>query len=119
MLNENFENLIAASQKQTEEKIFWKFPERGDLMGTIVGFNQFDNPNCGGTQYVIEIRLPNTSEIASAFLNDYLRDAMKRNNAQVGDKVIIRFLGKLPHERFYRYAVFFEKNHPSLQEYQP
>ena len=110
-MNDDFSTLraIASQPAQNSDKIFWKFPEHGDLMGTIVDFNQFENARYGGTQYTIEVKLADTGEIASAFMNDYLCKAMDMNHAEIGDKILIRFLGMDATGRFNRFSVHFDK----------
>lgn len=111
MKNDGFDRLrnIAANQHDGQDnKIFWKFEEMGDLIGTIVGFNQFDNPKYG-TQHTVEIRLADTGEIASAFMNGYIRESMHRNDAKVGDKVLIKYLGRDPNGNFNKYFIQFDK----------
>lgn len=107
-MSDDFANLRAIASVNNK-KVFWKFNERGDLMGTIVGFGQFDNPQYGGIQYTIEVQLADTGEIASAFLNGYLRQSMDIHQADVGDKVLIQYLGREPNQRFNRYSVHIEK----------
>ncbi len=112
MKNDGFDNLrsIAAGQHDgNDNKIFWKFEQMGDLIGTIVGFNQFDNPKYG-MQYTVEIRLADTGEIASIFMNGYIRESMQRNSAKIGDKVLIKFLGLDPNGRFNKYFIRFDKS---------
>ena len=111
MKNDGFDRLrsIAANRNNSHDnKIFWKFEEMGDLIGVIVGFNKFDNPKYG-IQHTVEIRLADTGEIASAFMNGYIRESMQRNDANIGDKVLIQYLGRDPNANFNKYFIQFDK----------
>lgn len=110
--NDGFDNLrkIAATErKDFNDKIFWKFDEMGDLMGTIVGFNQHNHPKYG-TQHTVEVKLADTGEIASAFMSAYICESMRRNRGEIGDKVLIQFRGRDPIKNFNRFEIHFDKN---------
>jgi hypothetical protein len=119
MKNDGFDNLRAIASGQggqnNANKIFWKFDERGNLMGTIVDFNQLEHQKWG-TQYIVEIRLADTGEIASAFMNGYIRESMRRNNAKIGDKVLIMYLGRDPVANYHLFDVRFGKSNNAMNE---
>jgi hypothetical protein len=58
------------------------------------------------------VNLADTNEPISAFLNGYLQEGMRRKNAQAGDLILIRFLGKQLHEKFNRFHLEIEKTQP-------
>jgi len=89
----------------------WSYEKDGNVMGTITGFDSFEHPQFG-EQHTVIVRLADTNELVSAFLNDYLQEGMRRQNAQVGDLILIQFLGKQQGERFNRFHLEIEKpNH--------
>ncbi len=58
------------------------------------------------------VSLANTNELISAFLNGWLQEGMRRKRAEVGDLILIQFLGKQQGERFNRFHLDIEKpNH--------
>ncbi|MEI6709324.1 MAG: hypothetical protein WCK96_19575 [Methylococcales bacterium] len=87
----------------------WSYEKDGNVMGTITGFDSFEHPQFG-EQHTVIVRLADTNELVSAFLNDYLQEGMRRQNAQVGDLILIQFLGKQPSERFNRFHLEIEKS---------
>ena len=89
----------------------WSYEKDGNVMGTITGFNSFEHPQFG-EQHTVIVRLADTNELVSAFLNGWLQEGMRRKRADVGDLVLIQFLGKQPSERFNRFHLDIEKpNH--------
>lgn len=88
---------------------FWIFRRDGNIMGKIIGFGSFEHPQFG-EQHTITVQLADTNELISAFLNGYLQEGMRRKDAQVGDLILIQFLGKQPGERFNRYRLEIDKN---------
>lgn len=90
----------------------WNFERDGDILGTIDGFHSFEHPQFG-EQHTITVKLAETGECASAFLNGWLQEGMKRKQAEVGDAILIKFFGKQPGERFNRYQLEIEKANPA------
>jgi len=60
---------IAAAQEADVKK--WKYERDGNVMGTIVDFSSMKNKTFGEQQTVV-VKLADTGELVSAFLNDYL-----------------------------------------------
>jgi len=87
----------------------WSYEKDGNVMGTITGFNSFEHPQFG-EQHTVIVRLADTNELVSAFLNGWLQEGMRRQNAQVGDLILIQFLGKQLGERFNRFHLEIEKS---------
>jgi hypothetical protein len=87
---------------------FWSFERNGDIMGTIMGFEQLEHPQFG-EQHTVIVRLADTNELVSAFLTGWLQEGMRRQKANVGDLVLIQFLGKQAGERFNRFNLEIEK----------
>jgi hypothetical protein len=87
----------------------WSYEKDGNVMGTITGFDSFEHPQFG-EQHTVIVRLADTNELVSAFLNGWLQEGMRRQNAQVGDLILIQFLGKQPGERFNRFHLEIQKN---------
>jgi hypothetical protein len=87
----------------------WNYEKDGNVMGTITGFNSFEHPQFG-EQHTVIVRLADTNELVSAFLNGWLQEGMRRQNAQVGDLILIQFLGKQLGERFNRFNLEIEKS---------
>ncbi|CAD6874768.1 hypothetical protein [Methylomonas fluvii] len=90
---------------------YWNFERDGNLLGIINSFHSFEHPQYG-EQHVVTVKLADTGESASAFLNGWLQEGMKRKQAEVGDAVLIRFFGKQSGERFNRYQLEIEKANP-------
>ncbi|MFI3217720.1 MAG: hypothetical protein QX189_01185 [Methylococcales bacterium] len=89
----------------------WNYEKDGNVMGTITGFDSFEHPQFG-EQHTVIVRLADTNELVSAFLSGWLQEGMRRQNAQVGDLILIQFLGKQAGERFNRFNLEIEKpNH--------
>ena len=86
----------------------WNFERDGNLMGTIINFNSFTHPMYG-EQHTVRVRLAETDELVSAFLCGYLQEGMRRQQAAVGDLILIMFFGKQAGERFNRYHLEIEK----------
>jgi hypothetical protein len=90
----------------------WNFNNDGNIMGTITGFNSFEHPKYG-EQHTVIVRLADTNELISAFLNGWLQEGIRRQNAQVGDLILIQFLGQQPNERFNRFNLEIQKTNPN------
>jgi hypothetical protein len=103
--------VIASDQTTIPNVRFWSYEKDGDIMGTIISFNSFEHPKYG-EQHTVVVRLADTNELISTFLNGWLYEGINRQNAQVGDLILIQFLGKQPGERFNRFHLEIEKpNH--------
>jgi hypothetical protein len=100
---------IAAGQEADVKK--WKYERDGNVMGTIVEFSSVKNKTYGEQQRVI-VKLADTGELVSAFLNDYLLEGLHRKDAKVGDRILIKFFGMRPGECFNRYKLEIEKTQP-------
>ncbi len=87
---------------------FWSFEKDGDIMGTIVDFEAFQHPTFG-EQHTVIVRLADSGELISAYLNGWLQEGLKRKQAAVGDLILIQFFGKQAGERFNRYHLEIEK----------
>lgn len=90
----------------------WNYEKDGNVMGTITGFSSFEHSQFG-EQHTVIVRLADNNELISAFLNGYLQEGMRRKDAQVGDLILIQFLGKQPGERFNRFYLEIEKTNPN------
>jgi hypothetical protein len=86
----------------------WKFEQDGNIMGTIIDFNSFTHPMFG-EQHTVTVRLADSDELISAFLCGYLQEGMRRQQAAVGDLILIMFFGKQAGERFNRYHLEIDK----------
>jgi len=62
------------------------------LLGIIKGFSQFEHDQYGTQDTVIVER--ESGELVSAILNNYLRNGMQIQQAEVGDLILIQLLGK-------------------------
>ncbi len=93
----------------TQDVRFWSFEKDGNILGTITGFNSFEHPQYG-EQHTVTVSLADSNELVSAFLSGWLQEGIRRQNAQVGDLVLIQFLGKQPGERFNRFHLEIQKN---------
>ena len=100
---------IAAAQEADVKK--WKYERDGNVMGTIVDFSSMKNKTFGEQQTVV-VKLADTGELVSAFLNDYLLEGLHRKDAKVGDRILIKFFGMRPGEHFNRYRLEIEKTQP-------
>lgn len=109
---DKFARLRAIESGQTTETAqnvrFWNFVKNGNILGTICGFDCFMHKHYG-EQHTVIVRLADTNELVSAFLNPYLQEGLNRNNAQVGDLILIQFFGMEPGERFNRFHLEIEK----------
>ena len=92
----------------TQDLRFWSFEKDGNILGTITGFSSFEHPQFG-EQHTVTVSLANTNELISAFLNGWLQEGMRRKRAEVGDLILIQFLGKQSGERFNRFNLEIEK----------
>jgi len=75
---------IAAGQEADVKK--WKYERDGNVMGTIVDFSSMNHQTYGEQQMVI-VKLADTGELVSAFLNGWLQEGMRLNKAKVGDRI--------------------------------
>jgi hypothetical protein len=100
---------IAAGQEADVKK--WKYERDGNVMGTIVDFSSMNHQTYGEQQMVI-VKLADTGELVSAFLNGWLQEGMRLNKAKVGDRILIKFFGMRPGERFNRFHLEIEKAQP-------
>jgi hypothetical protein len=100
---------IAAGQEADVKK--WKYERDGNVMGTIVDFSSMNHQTYGEQQTVI-VKLADTDELVSAFLNGWLQEGMRLNKAKVGDRILIKFFGMRPGERFNRFHLEIEKAQP-------
>ena len=97
---------IAAGQEADVKK--WNYERDGNIMGTIIAFGSLNHQTFGEQQTVI-VKLADTDELVSAFLSDYLLEGLHRKEAKVGDRILIKFFGMRPGERFNRYRLEIEK----------
>jgi hypothetical protein len=116
--NDKFAKLRALASGQAPETTGqnvrnWSFERDGNIMGTITGFNSFTHPSFG-EQHTVTVCLAESGEVISAFLNDYLQKGMDRQQAAVGDLVLIQLFGKLPDERFNRYQLEIQKDQSGM-----
>jgi hypothetical protein len=91
----------------------WNYKEDGNVMGTITGFDSFEHPQFG-EQHTVIVRQADTNELVSAFLSGWLQEGVRRKEAQVGDLILIQFLGKQPGERFNRFHLEIEKTNTAF-----
>jgi hypothetical protein len=89
---------------------FWNYETDGDVMGTIIDFNSFDNP-LYGEQHTVIVRLADSGELISAFVTSkWLQEGLKRQSAEIGDLILIRYFGRVrPTDRFKTYDLHIEK----------
>jgi hypothetical protein len=112
--HDKFARLKAIASGQSPETApasgirFWSFERDGNIIGTITGFDQLEHPQFG-EQHTVIVRLETTNELVSAFINGYLQEGIRRQRANVGDLILIQFLGKQPGERFNRFHLEIEK----------
>ena len=88
---------------------FWSYEKDGNLMGTIIKFDSFTHPSFG-EQHTAIVRLAESNELVSAFLNSWLQEGLSRKQAAVGDLILIQYFGKQAGERFIRYNLEIEKS---------
>lgn len=89
----------------------WSFERDGDILGIIYGFHSFMHPRFN-EQKTMTVRLADSNELVSIFLNGWLQEGLRRKQAEVGDSILIRFFGMQPGERFNRYQLEIEKANP-------
>jgi len=92
---------------------FWSFEKNGNIMGTIFEFNSFTHP-LYGEQHTVTVRLAESDELVSAFLNSWLQEGLSRKQAAVGDLILIQYFGKQAGERFNRFHLEIEKARPEM-----
>jgi len=92
---------------------FWSFERNGNLMGTIIKFDSFTH-QLYGEQHTVIVRLAESNELVSAFLNSWLQEGLSRKQASVGDLILIQYFGKQAGERFIRYNFEIEKTQPEM-----
>jgi hypothetical protein len=71
---------------------FWSHEPHNPLIGTILGFDQFDHGQYGTQQTIIVER--ENGEVVSAILTPYLQNGMSIQNGEIGDLVLIEKLGQ-------------------------
>ena len=71
---------------------FWMHEPHNPLIGTILGFDQFDHGQYGTQQTIIVER--ENGEVVSAILTPYLQNGMSMQNGEIGDSVLIEKLGQ-------------------------
>ena len=54
-------------------------------------------------QRTVIVSLVDSNELVSAFLNDYLKEGLRRQQAEVGDLILIMYFGKPVGERYNRF----------------
>ena len=93
----------------------WSYEIDGNVMGEIKGFSSFDHPQYG-EQHTIIVSLADTGELISAFINSaWLQEGLKRQRAEIGDLILIRYFGKVrPTDHFNTYTLHIEKARKSL-----
>lgn len=72
--------------------LFWKHNPHEPLIGTIVGFDEFEHPAYGLQKAVIVER--ENGEVVSAILTDYLKNGMRMQQGEIGDLVLIEKQGQ-------------------------
>jgi hypothetical protein len=91
----------------------WNFKVDGTtVLGTIEHIGQFDHPKYG-EQHTVNVKLHETGELVCVFLNTYLREGLTRKNAEIGDLILLNFLGMKPGESFNRFYLEIEKHNPN------
>lgn len=97
-LNDRFANLKGrASGKVTAPALlsaikFWTHEPEQPLIGSIVGFSQFEHERYGTQQTVLVKR--EKGDVVSAILTNYLQKGMEIQDGAVGDLVLIMKQGK-------------------------
>jgi hypothetical protein len=71
---------------------FWTHEPHNPLIGTILGFDQFDHGQYGTQQTIIVER--ENGEVVSAILTPYLQNGMSMQSGEIGDLVLIEKLGQ-------------------------
>ena len=71
---------------------FWTHEPHNPLIGTILGFDQFDHGQYGTQQTIIVER--ENGEVVSAILTPYLQNGMSMQKGEIGDLVLIEKLGQ-------------------------
>ena len=112
-MSDEFARLRAIAAAQEADVKNWNYERDGNVMGTIVDFSNLNHQTYGEQQTVI-VKLADTDELVSAFLNDWLQEAMRRKQAAVGDLILILFLGRQAGERFNRFQLEIEKAQPEM-----
>ena len=110
-MSDEFARLRAIAAGQEADVKRWKYERDGNVMGTIVDFSSMNHQTYGEQQTVI-VKLADTGELVSAFLNGWLQEGMRLNKAKVGDRILIKFFGMRPGERFNRFHLEIEKAQP-------
>jgi len=110
-MSDEFARLRAIAAGQEADVKRWKYERDGNVMGTIVDFSSMNHQTYGEQQMVI-VKLADTGELVSAFLNGWLQEGMRLNKAKVGDRILIKFFGMRPGERFNRFHLEIEKAQP-------
>ena len=110
-MSDEFAKLRAIAAGQEADVKRWKYERDGNVMGTIVDFSSMNHQTYGEQQMVI-VKLADTGELVSAFLNGWLQEGMRLNKAKVGDRILIKFFGMRPGERFNRFHLEIEKAQP-------
>ena len=107
-MSDEFAKLRAIAAAQEADVKNWNYERDGNVMGTIVDFSSMNHQTYGEQQMVI-VKLADTGELVSAFLNDYLLEGLHRKDAKVGDRILIKFFGMRPGEHFNRYKLEIDK----------
>ena len=107
-MSDEFARLRAIAAAQEADVKNWNYERDGNVMGTIVDFSSMNHQTYGEQQMVI-VKLADTDELVSAFLSDYLLEGLHRKDAKVGDRILIKFFGMRPGERFNRYRLEIDK----------
>jgi len=110
-MSDEFARLRAIAAGQEADVKRWKYERDGNVMGTIIDFSSMNHQTYGEQQMVI-VKLADTGELVSAFLNGWLQEGMRLNKAKVGDRILIKFFGMRPGERFNRFHLEIEKAQP-------
>ena len=110
-MSDEFARLRAIAAGQEADVKNWNYERDGNVMGTIVDFSSMNHQTYGEQQMVI-VKLADTGELVSAFLNGWLQEGMRLNKAKVGDRILIKFFGMRPGERFNRFHLEIEKAQP-------
>ncbi len=114
---DKFEDLKAiesgqATPSSAQNVKFWSYERDGNIMGTITNFDQVHSKY--GEQRTVTVRLAESNELVSAFLNGWLQEGMRRKQAEVGDLILIQFFGMLPGERFNRFNLEIQKDQSEM-----
>ena len=110
-MSDEFARLRAIAAGQEADVKRWKYERDGNVMGTIVDFSSMNYQTYVEQQMVI-VKLADTDELVSAFLNGWLQEGMRLNKAKVGDRILIKFFGMRPGERFNRFHLEIETTQP-------